>query len=132
MSDTTAAMNTKTDERAVNSSDPVSISCSEPETPTLCLSGGSTSTTPIRRKKASIARSSGTKRRTATSRPSLSDRLTPSLISAGLVKGTTPKSIRKQLGARIRDTVFWLLDGGDLDGQKTENSSLNDREPLGE
>lgn len=46
-------------------------------------------------------------------RPSLSDKLTQSLISAGLVRGTTPSWIRKQSGAAIRDSVSLFPDGGD-------------------
>lgn len=42
---------------------------------------------------------------------SLSDRLTKSLISAGLVRGITPMSIRKKLGAQIPDFVLFLPDG---------------------
>lgn len=41
----------------------------------------------------------------------LSDRLTKSLISAGLVKGITPMSTRKKLGEPIPDFVFYLPDG---------------------
>jgi hypothetical protein len=37
--------------------------------------------------------------------------LTPLLISAGLVKGTTHTSIRKQSGAPIRASALWPLDG---------------------
>ena len=55
-------------------------------------------------KKASNATSSATKART--SRRSLSDRLTPSLISAGLVKGITPSSTRKQSGQPILVLAF--------------------------
>lgn len=46
-----------------------------------------------------------------TSHQTLSDRLTPSLISAGLVKGITPMSVRKKLGAPIPDFVLWLPGG---------------------
>jgi hypothetical protein len=42
---------------------------------------------------------------------SLSDRLTPLLISAGLVRGITHTSIRKQSGAPIRASALWPLDG---------------------
>ncbi len=42
---------------------------------------------------------------------SLSDKLTKSLISAGLVKGITPMSTRKKLGAPIPDFVLFLPDG---------------------
>ena len=41
----------------------------------------------------------------------LSDRLTKSLISAGLVKGIAPMSIQKQLGVPIPDFVLYLPDG---------------------
>lgn len=124
---TTPAMNTKTDENAASLSDPESTLCSEPETLTPCLFGENTLTTPSQNRKASSALSSEMKRQTATYRPSLSDRLTPSLISAGLVKGIIPKSVRKQLGARIRDTVFSLLDGAAPEEPKTDCSYLNDR-----
>jgi len=52
--------------------------------------------------------------RVRSNRPSLSDRLTLSLIKHGLVAGTTPTSIRKRCGAPIPATVFWLPDGGDV------------------
>lgn len=51
---------------------------------------------------------------------SLSDRLMQSLISAGLVKGITHMSIRKQCGAAIRDSALWPLDGGDADSPKDD------------
>ena len=96
---------------------------SEPETPTLCLSGGSSSTPAG--KKASTARYSGTKVRT--DRPSLSDKLTQSLITAGLVKGITHTSIRKLSGAPIRDTALWPLDGGVAESElKKVSASLSD------
>lgn len=79
-----------------------------PETP--CLFGELRSTE-LTAKKASSAPSSGTNR--ASRRPSLSDRLTPSLIFAGLVRGTTPLSIRRQLGAHIRDGALFELAGSD-------------------
>lgn len=53
--------------------------------------------------------------RVALNHQTLSDRLTRSLISAGLVKGITPSSIRKQLGVKIPDTALWPLDGGDVE-----------------
>lgn len=62
---------------------------------------------------ASTARRSATKGRSRP--PSLSDRLTQSLITAGLVKGITPTSIRKRSGAAIPDTVFSWLDGSDAE-----------------
>jgi hypothetical protein len=45
----------------------------------------------------------------------LSDRLTPSLIALGLVRGITHTSIRKQSGAAIRDSALWPLDGGNAE-----------------
>ena len=71
---------------------------SEPTAPTLFSFGESSSMTAD--SEASIAPSSGTKARTY--RVSLSDKLTQSLITSGLVRGITPSSVRKQLGAPIR------------------------------
>jgi len=98
---------------------------SEPEMPTLCLSGGNSSTPAG--SKASTARYSGTRVRTYL--PSLSDKLTQSLITAGLVKGITHTSIRRQSGAAIRATALWPLDGGAADEQKAASSCSNDDEP---
>lgn len=53
-------------------------------------------------------------------RLSLSDRLTQSLISAGLVKGITPTSVRKQLGAEIPDIVSWSQAGENVEKQKAD------------
>lgn len=60
--------------------------------------------------KESTAPSSATKART--DHPTLSDRLTQSLISSGLVKGITPTSIRNESGAAIQASALWPLDGG--------------------
>jgi len=90
-----------------SSSAPVKPSCSEPQTEMLFSCGDSSSTTVAR--KASTARSSGTK--AGTSRRSLSDRLTASLITSGLVCGITPTSIRKLSGQPIRVLAFATLDG---------------------
>jgi hypothetical protein len=61
------------------------------------------------------------------SRRSLSDRLTSSLITSGLVSGITPTSIRKKLGAVIPDSALWPLDGASADGPKTDCSSSKGR-----
>lgn len=53
-------------------------------------------------------------------RQSLSSRLAPLLISAGLVKGNTPMLIRKQLGAKILATALWPLDGGNVVSPKKD------------
>ncbi len=74
------------------------------EQPTLTLfsCGAGSSTTVVRR--ASTAPFSATKGRA--SRRSLSDRLTPSLITSGLVCGITPLSIRQLSGQPIRVLAF--------------------------
>lgn len=67
----------------------------------------------------STARHSATNRRT--NRASLSDRLTPLLISAGLVKGTIPTWMRQKLRAETPDTAFLWQVGDDAEEQKTVN-----------
>jgi hypothetical protein len=47
-------------------------------------------------------------------RQSLSDRQTQSLITAGLIKGTTPLFVRKTSGLAIRDFALLPLDGGSV------------------
>lgn len=61
-------------------------------------------------RKGSTVQSSETRART--DRLSLSDRLTQSLITAGLIKGITPSLIRGMSGAAIRDFASLPLDGG--------------------
>ena len=95
---------------------PVNRSCCEPAIVMPCSSGASSSM--IVDSKGLIAPCSETKRRIAIDPPSLSDRLTPLLISAGLVKGITHMSIRKQSGAAIRASALWPLDGGAADEPK--------------
>lgn len=98
------------DENATSSLAPVSASCFEPRELTPSLFGGNISTTPFPLKPGLNAPFSGTK---AKSRPqSLSDKLTPSLITAGLVRGITPRSIRKKCGAVILDGASFEPDGG--------------------
>jgi len=48
----------------------------------------------------------------------LSDRLTPSLISAGLVKGIIPTSMRRRLNPLIPGFASWLRTGGNVAEQK--------------
>jgi hypothetical protein len=98
-------------ENAVNSLAPANISSSELGTETPCLFGGSSSMIPA--SKASTAPYSETNH--PISPQTLSDRLTPLLISAGLVKGITHTSVRKQSVAAIRDSALWPLDGGDAE-----------------
>jgi hypothetical protein len=75
---------------------------------TLPLFGGAQSTGGTDRK-ASNAPSSAT--RVRTSRPSLSDRLTASLITSGLVCGITPSSMRKLSGVTVEVLAFAMPDG---------------------
>jgi hypothetical protein len=86
---------------------------------TPCLFGESSSMTAD--SKASIAPYSETKLHRNIAQVSLSDRLTPLLISAGLVRGITHTSIRKQLGAAIRASALWPLDGSVADEPKTDS-----------
>jgi len=78
-------------------------------TATPCSSGAGSSTTAASWEL--TAQSFETKARR--SRHSLSDRLTLSLITSGLVSGITPTSIRQRCGAPIPATVSWRRDGGD-------------------
>ena len=120
-SDITAPISTETVESAASSSDQGNTSSFEPKMLTLCLFGESSST--IAGKLESTAPYSETK--APSYRPTLSDRLTPLLISAGLVKGITHSSIRKQSGAAIRGSALWPLDGGDVDTPKADYLSSN-------
>jgi len=102
------------DERQISLSAPAKPSFCEPRQLTLFSSGESSSTTAA--SKASAALCSATKVRT--NRRSLSDRLTSSLITAGLVKGITPSSIRQLSGQPIRVLAFDVLAGGDAASPK--------------
>lgn len=74
---------------------------------TLCLSGENLKT--IADKQESTAPSSETKANI--NQASLSDRLMQSLISAGLVKGTIPMSMRVKSNQSTLDTVLKWQDG---------------------
>jgi len=99
------------EESGFNSSAPDNQSSCEQTTQMRSLFGESSSTIVVN--KELTAQSLGTKGKTKA--VSLSDRLTPSLISAGLVRGITPTSVRKQLGAAIPATALWPLDGGNAE-----------------
>jgi hypothetical protein len=101
MSDIIQPTNTKMAGGDSSSLAPASASCCERRELTPSLFGETTSTIRSQSKKGSNAPCSETKDRS--SRQSLSDRLTPSLITSGLVKGITPKSIRKNSNAFILD-----------------------------
>lgn len=111
--------NTKMDESEKSSADQEKRSCSEPEQPTLFLYGASSLTARDRREL--IALFSGTRGRSAPQ--TLSDRLTPSLILSGLVRGITPTSTRRQLGAPIPDFVLSLPDGRSVEQRGTDCES---------
>lgn len=100
-------------------------SSSAPQSQPPALSGASLSMTPCPSRKGSIAPSSATKARTR--RQTLSDKLTPSLISLGLVSGITPTSIRQLSGQPIRVFAFCGPDGGaaeQLSAASTSSSGL--------
>lgn len=107
----------------INSLVLASTSSSGQTTETPCLFGGTLSTTAG--KKASTVRSSATKARTG--RPSLSDRLTPSLITAGLIRGITPSLIRRLSGVPIRAFASLPLDGSAADEARVASSFSNVR-----
>jgi hypothetical protein len=113
MNDTIQQTNTQMAGNDSSSLDLDTISFLERPELTLSLFGETTSTIPFQSKRGSNARSSATKVRSYL--PSLCDRLTPSLITAGLVRGITPKSVRRRLGAEILDIVSLRLDGDDAE-----------------
>lgn len=117
---TTAAVNP--DALQISSSVLETRSSSDQLTETLPLFGGAPSTGATA-KRASSVRSSATKVRT--SRPSLSDRLTASLINAGLVCGITPSSTRKLSGGKVAVLAFAMPAGrpsGALSNAQREGS----------
>ena len=107
---TTAAMSIETAETKNSSSGQENILFSEQTNATQCSFGASSLMTPDRLEL--TAPSLGTKARSG--RHSLSNRLMRSLIIAGLVKGITPTSIRKNSGAKILVIASWSRDGGDV------------------
>lgn len=102
-------------ERRTYASVPATRSSCDQLTATLPLFGGEANTG-LTAKPGSNAPCSAT--RVRSSRPSLSDRLTRSLITAGLVCGITPLSIRKLSGQPIRVLAFAEPDGGGAASQK--------------
>lgn len=89
-------------------------SCSGPNAPTPCSSGGTSSTTAASWEL--TAPSSEMKARRP--RHSLSAKLTLSLITSGLISGITPTSVRKQSGAAIPDLVSWPQAGSAAKAQR--------------
>lgn len=119
MSDTILHTNMQTGGCAVCSRGRVKKSSCEPEPETPDLFGEASSA--IGSSRGSVAPSSATKARSY--RPSLSDRLTLSLIRSGLVAGITPTSIRRRSRAEIRDSAFWPQGGHDVASLEAANSS---------
>lgn len=97
-----------------SSSAPVSISSCEQREATQCLFGDDSLMTVVRPE--STAPCSATSH--ATLAVSLSDRLMQSLISAGLIAGITPLSIRKRYGQAILDFASSKQDGNDVGERK--------------
>lgn len=90
-------------------------------------SHGATRATGKMGRKASSAACSATRARTY--RPSLSDRLTQSLISSGLVCGITPSSIRKASNQPIRGLAFVMPDGADAQKPRSAVCSSSSDSP---
>lgn len=120
MNGTTAPINTRTVGSVASLSAPVSISSCEPMAAMPSLFGEISSTIPA--KKVSTAPYSGMKGRSG--QASLSDRLTPLLISSGLVRGIIPMSMREMSNLRTPDFAFLQLDTGSVASQKAGFSSL--------
>lgn len=104
-------------------SDLATRSSCEPPRETLPLFGDAPSTGATTRKASSV-RFSGTKVRTK--QRSLSDRLTASLITSGLVCGITPSSIRKLSRQPIRVLAFSMPGGGAAASPQPACSSSSD------
>ena len=108
MSDTILHTDTEMDVLGFCSAAPVKKSCYEQQMGMPCLCGAD-SRTPVGSKE-SIVRYSATNRSIVAA--TLSDRLTQSLISAGLVAGITPTSTRKRYGQAILDFAICVQVGG--------------------
>ncbi len=100
-------INTKTEESESCFAAPEKRLFSELVMQTLCLSGKSSLTQADRKELTALFLETKATDYQAT----LSDRQTLSLIMSGLVKGITPMSTRKKLGAAIPGFVLLLPDG---------------------
>lgn len=110
-SGTIPPIDTGTGARASSLPVPAKSSSSATPRPRRYSSGGNSSTPAA--SVGSTAPSSETK--ALRSRQSLSDRLTQSLITAGLVRGITPTSVRRRSGQPMLDFAFSKLDGVDAE-----------------
>jgi len=97
-----------------NSSVPENTSYSQRRAEMPCSSGDDSSTEAV--SKASIVRCFAMNPKC--SHLTLSERLTPLLITAGLVKGTTRTFARRLWRRGIRDFVSYAPDGSDVDTPK--------------
>ena len=118
MSDTTPKHDTQTVEGSANLSAPVKPSSCEPMSMTRCLFGDDSLMTvstceQVKSRTESTVPSSATKG--DTDRQTLSDKLTPLLMSSGLIKGITPTSMRRRLGLRTLDFALSKPDGNDAE-----------------
>ncbi len=114
ISNTIPQTNTQTEGSECSSSVPVKPLCFELMSETPSLFGENSLTTVSTRgqaknSKALTAQCSATKAKTKVQ--TLSEKLTPLLISSGLVRGIIPTSIRKKYVHEIPDIVFLWLDG---------------------
>jgi hypothetical protein len=116
MTDITAEESTLMEEGPQSSSAPANISRSGHGKEMPCSSGESLLMTADN--KELIAPSSEMK--APTDHRTLSDRLTPSLISAGLVKGIIPMSMRKKSSQQTLDIVLRPQDGTPVESQKED------------
>ncbi len=104
---TTAANFTKTEESQNCFADPAKKLSYEHGKATHCLSGKNLSMHPASKESTAPFLETSL----LTKQVSLSDRLTPLLISAGLVKGTIPMSMRDASGQTTLDAVLRPPDG---------------------
>jgi len=123
MNDTTPVTTIETGEDQKSSSDRENILPCEQDLGMLFLFGGSLSTPALTNgqncgKRESIAPRSATKERTRAA--DLFAKRTRLLISAGLVRGITPTSIRNTCGVAIPDFVSSWQDGNGADLQKVD------------
>lgn len=116
MNDTTQHTSTAMDDRGNCSAGLEKNSCCELRQAMLFLCGESSSTAAAN--KASTAQCSEMSRRTKAANSF--DKRTKLLIASGLVRGITPSSIRRKLGAVIPDFVSYQPDGESADLRKAD------------
>lgn len=125
MSATTLHTNMRTDVSANSSSDLGKPSPCEHGLPTLFSFGDDSLTIADRRELIALF----SEMNPLSAARSLSDRLTPSLFTSGLISGITPTSIRERFEAAIPDFVLSLPDGGRVEQQSEGCSFLKGNRP---